>query len=50
MEGDVNMTVEEQESLIKGDMKCWRCGKNFGNKFKQLKEHLEVEYEEWRKV
>lgn len=50
MEGDVNMTVEEQESLIKGDMKCWRCGRGFGNKFKQLKEHLGEEYEEWRKI
>lgn len=50
MEGDVNMTEEEQESLIKGDMKCWRCEKGFGNKFKLLKEHLEEEYEEWRVV
>ncbi|KAI1489061.1 HIT-like protein [Biscogniauxia mediterranea] len=31
------------------DLQCWRCGKNFGNKFKQLKEHLAVEFEEWKK-
>jgi aprataxin len=29
------------------DMKCWCCGRNFGNKFKALKEHLEEEFEEW---
>ncbi|KAH6680920.1 HIT domain-containing protein [Halenospora varia] len=28
---------------------CWRCGKGFGNQFKLLKEHLEVEFEEWKK-
>ncbi|KAI1503553.1 HIT domain-containing protein [Biscogniauxia marginata] len=31
------------------DLQCWRCGKNFGNKFKQLKEHLAEEFEEWKK-
>lgn len=31
------------------DMRCWRCGKNFGNKFAQLKEHLEGEFEQWIK-
>lgn len=31
------------------DMKCWRCGENFGNRWKKLSEHLEGEYEEWRK-
>jgi len=31
------------------DMKCWRCGKNFKNKFAPLKKHLEEELEEWRK-
>lgn len=50
MEEDNLMDEEEQTSLIKGDMKCWRCGKNFGNKFKQLKDHLQMEYDEWRKV
>ena len=27
---------------------CWRCGRDFGNKFKALKEHLEEEFEEWK--
>lgn len=31
------------------DMRCWRCGKNFGNKFAKLKEHLEEEFEQWKK-
>ncbi|OAL46628.1 HIT-like protein [Pyrenochaeta sp. DS3sAY3a] len=30
------------------DMKCWRCGRDFGNKFTALKEHLEREFEEWK--
>lgn len=50
MEEDNLMSEEEQNSLIKGDMRCWRCGTNFGNKFKQLKDHLQEEYEEWKKV
>ncbi|KAF2087877.1 HIT-like protein [Saccharata proteae CBS 121410] len=28
---------------------CWRCGQGFGNQFKRLKEHLEEEFEAWRK-
>ncbi|EWC44289.1 hypothetical protein DRE_01115 [Drechslerella stenobrocha 248] len=35
---------------LKGDMVCWRCQKNFSNKFKQLKEHLEAEHREWIKI
>lgn len=31
------------------DMKCWRCGKNFGNKMARLKEHLAEEFEAWKK-
>jgi aprataxin len=27
---------------------CWRCGQNFGNKFKQLEEHLTQEFGEWK--
>lgn len=39
----------EKERYLEGDMKCWRCGKNFGNKFARLREHLAVEFEEWKK-
>lgn len=31
------------------DMICWRCGKSFGNKMMRLKEHLEEEFELWKK-
>jgi aprataxin len=30
------------------DMKCWRCGKNFRNKFAALKQHLDGEFGEWK--
>ena len=50
MEEDNLMDPVEQEHVLKGDMGCWRCGGNFGNKFKQLKDHLEEEYLEWRKT
>jgi len=32
-----------------GDMLCWRCGRNYGNRMKKLKEHLEDEFEEWKR-
>ncbi|KAF2744989.1 HIT-like protein [Sporormia fimetaria CBS 119925] len=32
------------------DMKCWRCGRNFQNKFASLKRHLdEEEFEAWKR-
>lgn len=30
------------------DLKCWRCGRNFKNKFTAFKEHLNTEIEEWK--
>ncbi len=35
--------------FLDSELKCWRCGRGFGNKFARLKEHLEGEFEEWRK-
>lgn len=32
------------------DLRCWRCGKSFGNQFKKLKEHLAEEFEEWKRI
>ncbi|KAI5298590.1 hypothetical protein KEM56_003924 [Ascosphaera pollenicola] len=32
------------------DLKCWRCGKNFGNAFTRLAAHLQEELEEWKKI
>lgn len=37
-----------QESYLTSDLKCWRCGAGFGNRFKRLKEHLEEELEDWK--
>jgi aprataxin len=39
----------ERGGWLQGDMTCWRCGKNFGRKFKELKRHLDEEFEEWKK-
>ena len=39
----------EREKYLRWDLKCWRCSTNFGNKFARLKEHLEGEFEEWKK-
>ncbi len=38
-----------REDYLQRDMKCWRCGKNYGNKFRALKNHLDEEFEEWKK-
>ncbi|KAI1390746.1 HIT-like protein [Hypoxylon trugodes] len=38
-----------KEGWIHGPLICWRCGKDFGVSFKQLKEHLNVEFEQWKK-
>jgi len=35
--------------FIKSDLICWRCGRNYGNRYKELDEHLEEEFEEWKK-
>lgn len=46
------LTEEEVEERTrnwhKGDMICWRCKRNFENKFTALKQHLEKEFEEWK--
>lgn len=31
------------------DMICWRCGMNFQNRMVKLKEHLQEEFEEWKR-
>lgn len=38
-----------REGYLKRDFVCWRCGREFGNKFARLKEHLEVEFEAWKR-
>ncbi|KAK9455051.1 HIT-like domain-containing protein [Dipodascopsis uninucleata] len=34
--------------LLNSDLICWQCQENFGNKFKQFKEHLKEEFEKWK--
>lgn len=37
-----------REGYLGSDLKCWRCGKNFGNAFAKLKNHLAEEFSEWK--
>jgi aprataxin len=39
----------ERGGYLGRSLKCWRCGRDFGNKFQRLKEHLDEEFEEWKK-
>ncbi|KAJ5106691.1 hypothetical protein N7456_003366 [Penicillium angulare] len=39
-----------REGYLKRDFVCWRCGKGFGNKFVELKQHLEQEFDEWKRL
>jgi len=39
-----------KEGYLKWDFKCWRCSRNFGNKFQELKKHLEEEFETWKRL
>lgn len=39
-----------EEGYLKSDMKCWRCGQSFENKFARLKGHLATEFEEWKRL
>lgn len=38
-----------KQGYLDSDLKCWRCGKTFGNKFARLKEHLAEEFEQWKR-
>ncbi|KAL2256917.1 hypothetical protein VTK26DRAFT_926 [Humicola hyalothermophila] len=48
-EGDVRRQTAYQNANLGRDLVCWRCGKGFGNKFAELKRHLEEEFEAWKK-
>lgn len=39
----------KKERYLEWDMRCWRCERNFKYKFKELKEHLEEEWNEWKR-
>ncbi len=38
-----------KQGYLRGDLICWRCGKNFGNRFTRFKDHLLDEREAWKK-
>ena len=40
--------IARKKDWHKGDMICWRCKRNFENKFTALKQHLEKEFDEWK--
>ncbi|RMD41940.1 hypothetical protein DV735_g3177, partial [Chaetothyriales sp. CBS 134920] len=46
---DPRKQVKYQNDNLKQDFRCWRCGRMFGNKFKELKEHLKGELDEWKR-
>lgn len=46
---DRRRSISYQNSNLKEvDFRCWRCGRNFGNRFKELKGHLEEEFIGWK--
>lgn len=48
-EDDWRLQRGAQQNWPERPMVCWRCGRDFGGRFKELKEHLEVEFEEWKR-
>ncbi|GFF22823.1 aprataxin-like protein [Aspergillus udagawae] len=40
----------DREGYLRRDFKCWRCGKDFGNRFAELKSHLEAEFKGWKQL
>lgn len=47
--GDPRRSSKE-EGYMRRDLVCWRCQRNFKNQFKELKEHLDEEFEQWKTV
>lgn len=39
-----------REGYMHRNFSCWRCGKDFGNRFTELKTHLEKEFNEWKRL
>ncbi|KAI9847014.1 MAG: aprataxin-like protein [Sclerophora amabilis] len=38
-----------RQGYLDAELKCWRCGKGFGSRFGRLKQHLEEEFEAWKR-
>jgi aprataxin len=47
-EDDVRRETGFQNGNLAKELVCWRCGKGFGNRFAELKRHLEEEFQAWR--
>lgn len=47
-EEDQLRSVAFQNGNLSAPFVCWRCGRGFGNRFAELKRHLEEEFLEWR--
>lgn len=48
VEDDERRSTNHQNRNLKDmDFKCWRCGREYGNRFKELKAHLEQEFKAW---
>lgn len=47
--GEAEERARKHSNWSNRDLVCWRCGKNFTNKFQQLKEHLAQEFEAWKR-
>lgn len=39
----------KEAGYLRRDLRCWRCGRNFGNQFQKLKAHLEEEFDQWKR-
>ncbi|KAI9711807.1 MAG: aprataxin-like protein [Bogoriella megaspora] len=38
-----------EQGYLRRELKCWRCGRGFGMQFARLKEHLEEEFDAWKR-
>ncbi|KAI9789730.1 MAG: aprataxin-like protein [Piccolia ochrophora] len=37
-----------RQGYLHQDLRCWKCGRDFGNRFAKLKTHLQEEFGEWK--
>jgi aprataxin len=39
----------KEAGYLRYDLKCWRCGRNFGKQVQKLKAHLDEEFDKWKR-
>ncbi|KAL2075894.1 hypothetical protein VTL71DRAFT_837 [Oculimacula yallundae] len=44
-----NVELQRRQKCRKSNMKCWRCGKDFGDDVSRLKDHLKEEFDTWKR-